>query len=204
MYNIYYHKYMDFYGEALRGDTLVSFKDVDDISKKIDFRNNTIHKYAFAIPCPESLEIIKQYQPICEVGAGSGYWAAMLESIGTDIVACDTRTIKDNYYFKLNKVYYHKMKIVDPETFIPPKNRTLFLCWPPRGDDEMAFEYLQKYQGDTVIYIGEGEGGATATDSFFIELDDKWDLKDFFNIPQHNFIHDAMYIYTRKNNNHAI
>ncbi len=44
---------------------------------------------AHAVPTPRALKALAKLGPIVEMGAGSGYWAAMLQSRGVDVVAYD-------------------------------------------------------------------------------------------------------------------
>jgi len=51
--------------------------------------------------------------------------------------------------------------------------RTLFLSWPPHGQDVGA-RILMAYKGNRVIYIGDGHGGATGDDQMHLILDTDW------------------------------
>ncbi|KAG7397358.1 hypothetical protein PHYBOEH_000870 [Phytophthora boehmeriae] len=53
-------------------------------------------KYSWAIPDERALQIIKHYGPIVEMGAGSGYWARLLQLRGVDIVAYDLHVAGDD------------------------------------------------------------------------------------------------------------
>ncbi|KAG2767913.1 hypothetical protein PC129_g1200 [Phytophthora cactorum] len=52
-------------------------------------------KYSWAIPDERALQIIKHYGPIVEMGAGSGYWARLLQLRGVDVVAYDLHVAGD-------------------------------------------------------------------------------------------------------------
>jgi hypothetical protein len=54
-------------------------------------------------------------------------------------------------------------------------NRSLLLVYPPCGD--MAVKVLREYQGDTLIYIGEGRGGVNANVDFFDVLENRIKFK---------------------------
>lgn len=45
--------------------------------------------YAFAVPSAEALAALAKHGPLVEWGAGTGYWAAMLQRAGADVVALD-------------------------------------------------------------------------------------------------------------------
>ncbi|KAL3666792.1 hypothetical protein V7S43_008412 [Phytophthora oleae] len=53
-------------------------------------------KYSWAIPDERALQIIKHYGPIVEMGAGSGYWARLLQLRGVDVVAYDLHVAGDD------------------------------------------------------------------------------------------------------------
>ena len=153
-------------------------------------------QYALAIPTEGAIKLIAEHGPVVEVGAGLGYWAYVLSQIGCDVVAYDTcpgRTdvefIKDNEF-----TLWFDVQQCD-EAFVPPADRSLFLCWPPNGSP-MAFNALTRYQGDTLIYIGEGRGLACADDKFFDELL-KWRLLTDYALPQFDGLHDCLEIYKR-------
>ena len=166
--------------------------------------------YSFAIPTHEAIETIKKYSPICEMGAGSGYWAKLLTEAGADVIAYDTVVP-----FEI-KSYAEREDLMEQgvecnrwirrlhfpvqhcdEEFIPPANRTLFICWPPY-DEPMANDILNRYQGDTLVYIGEGPGEACADDNFFETLEEHWEIIDNAQIPRFYGIRDYLDIYQRK------
>lgn len=80
-----------------------------------------------------------------------------------------------------------------------PENegRVLFLSWPPY-DDEMGFKCLSAYQGDTLILIGEPEGGCTGDDQMFKLLNDEWEHLDTGPLVQWWGIHDYIELYVRR------
>lgn len=47
--------------------------------------------YAFAVPTAAAIEVLKQHSPLVEIGAGTGYWASLLQKAGGDIVALDSQ-----------------------------------------------------------------------------------------------------------------
>ena len=154
-------------------------------------------RFAFAIPDETAVKLIASYSPICEIGAGNGYWAYLLDQMGCDITAYDTIPLPsdDNFFFpKWVKPWFTVHKC--DEDFVPPSDRALFLCWPPY-DDSMAIDTLKRYEGDTLIYIGEGKEGCTATDEFYVELD-TWQNTQALDIPQFFGLHDYISIYKRR------
>lgn len=160
---------------------------------------NVRRKYAYAIPTEGAIKLIASYSPICEMGAGTGYWAFLLNNYGCDIVAYDNYLPPydgEEHYFDDDAVLWFNVQKCD-SFFVPPIDRTLFLCWPPY-DELMAYNVLSRYAGDRLIYIGEDCGGATADDNFYRVLSNNWTRVYEFEIPQFYGLHDWLSIYERK------
>jgi hypothetical protein len=52
-------------------------------------------KYAWAIPNERALHILTSFSPLIEIGAGKGYWAALLRLVEVDILAYDKKVAVD-------------------------------------------------------------------------------------------------------------
>jgi len=161
-------------------------------------REDYIHKYGFAIPCKEALDTIREYSPILEVGAGTGYWAALLDCdiIATDIGRGSETLIKSKQWFDMGT--HFSVKKMSAQTAMKKwPDRTLFFCW-PSYDEPWPTEALKNLKfGKHVIYIGEGEGGCTADDEFHQELRDKFEEVEDISIPQWRGIHDNLWVYKK-------
>ena len=157
-------------------------------------RTNLAVEFAWAIPNDEALNAIKALgMPIVEIGAGSGYWAKLLQDMGVGIVPIDSEPIPNSYVTKR----YTDIIQGSVELLEQYPNHALMLCWPPY-DKPMAADALKAYLGKTVIYIGEGYGGCTGDDEFHHLLDKYWEFTVDVDIPQWYGIHDRLYIYERK------
>lgn len=157
-------------------------------------REELVRRYSWAIPDEAAIATLVAHSPIVEVGAGTGYWASLVAAAGGTIHAYDKNppTIRENEY--KHSVLYHP---VLPVELMRLKKETLFLCWPPYADS-MAVNVLRKYEGDTLIYVGEDEYGCTANDAFFKELVANWQLLKQIDIPQWKGINDTLNVYQRK------
>jgi hypothetical protein len=77
-------------------------------------------------------------------------------------------------------------------------DRALFLCWPSYAES-WAAQSLACYEGDLLIYCGEGEGGCTADDEFFHLLEAEWEeVGDSGRHVSFWGIHDYLTAYRRK------
>jgi len=112
-------------------------------------------RYSYVYPEPRALALITALSPIVEIGAGTGYWASRLRSMGADILAFDQappdREATNRYHPRTStwtdvQPGDHTMLGAYPE-------RTLFLCWPPLFS--ALGDCLSFYRGDTVAYIGD-------------------------------------------------
>jgi len=159
-----------------------------------DLRRDFIKLFGFAVLTRCTVDLLKWFGPILEIGAGSGYWASELSQAGVDIIATDSQT--GRYYFKHGN-YFEVSKCSATDASAAHPDRALMIVW-PCYDDPWAFAALSAYKGNTVIYVGESQGGCTATDSFFELLTSDWVKIESHYIPQFPGIHDALYIYRRK------
>lgn len=132
-------------------------------------RQELVSRYAWAIPSPGDIRWLTQQlrarsvDSICEIGAGSGYWAWQLHQAGFTVHAYDKA--------QWNR-HYHPVAYGTPEDVGKHVDSALMLCWPPFGTD-MAEQALKLYWGDTLIHVGE-QGGMTADTGFFELLDAQW------------------------------
>ena len=161
-------------------------------SKMAD-RIDVCKKYSFAIPNDKAIRKIAEFNPIIEIGSGTGYWAMLLQNAGVDIVAVDNNSWGHKWTKKWFESHIGNEGCLKNPEF---KDRTLFLCWPPL-EDEMARRALENYRGNTFIYVGELWGGCCAEDSFFEILDNEWEELETINIPQWPCIHDYLIVYRR-------
>lgn len=154
--------------------------------------------YSFAIPNLNALLGIKKYVEnnlLFEIGAGSGYWAKLLNLLGMDVICFDDFSRQWN----LRYFHVHNTKNFKGEEFINSKlfknAKHLFICWPYA---DYAFEYLSKFKGEYFYYCGEYRAGCCAGLETFDLLDEKFELIEKINIPQWRGIHDFLGIYKRK------
>jgi hypothetical protein len=113
-------------------------------------------RYAYVFPSDSALAILAGLGPLVEMGAGTGYWAHRLRSIGVGIVAFDqapTDGERANRYHPRTRPWTHVEE--GDQTELPGyADRGLFLCWPPLFSS--LSECLTYYCGDTIAYIGDG------------------------------------------------
>ncbi len=146
--------------------------------------------YAYAIPSPETMDWVSRFSaddPIVELGAGRGYWAAQLSRSGLRVDAYDTEppgTVENVSFPRAagQLETWHHVGGLD-EFDIRRRDGAdyvLLLCWPPGWGNTMASDALRAFEeagGTRLIYIGEPKGGKTANDAFFDALSSDWKLE---------------------------
>jgi hypothetical protein len=142
--------------------------------------------YSCAIPSDFLLKEIAKECPLIEVGAGSGYWANLLQKQGAEIVAFDSGVDYVSRFFDV-QTYNH-------DTLCAHKDKTLLLIWPSDGLS-WASEVLRSQIWKKVIYIGETRGGRMADSSFFDILDEKYKLEKSFSMPNYPGWNDRFFVY---------
>jgi hypothetical protein len=164
-----------------------------EYDRRLRVRHELTGRYAWAIPTDEALDAIAAWSPVVEIGAGTGYWAALLAARGADIVAYDEKPGKNDW---CDAPCYAPVAIGTEAAVHLHEDRTLFLCWPPMTG--MAARALEFYRGRRLVYIGEYSGGCTADDRFFRLLEVGWQEVRQIDLPQWSCIHDTLTMYERK------
>lgn len=161
------------------------------------------HKYGYAVPTVEALVTVKQHAPLLEIGAGNGYWAWMLRQAQTDIVAYDLNpptAVSDANRFHERVPCWTEVLGGDETVVDRWPDRTLFLCWPP-ANDPMAFRSLERYRGDTFIFVGEeplnDRVNVTGNADFVRLLRDSWQVVQIVPLPNWELCWDRLYVFRR-------
>lgn len=170
-------------------------------------------RYSWAVPNEEALTTIAAHSPrgVVEIGAGGGYWTRLLRDRGVDVIAYDPQPVDSKWH---DGRLWSEVLQGDHTAIIGHADRTLFLCW-PSYDEAWTHEVVELYDGDIIVYIGEGSGGCTGDDRMHALLgeqaycwhDDEpcacaWPAAKFHevetvSIPQWWGLHDVLAVYKR-------
>ncbi len=165
-------------------------------------RNDYVRRYAWTITAPETVAFVVEHSgsAVVDPMAGSGWWAYLLGEAGVDVAASDL------YLPGTDDNHWHR----DVEPWVPitaldgveavrqhGAGRSLLLAWPPY-DSPAGADILDAFQGDRVVFIGEGEGGCTGDDRLFALLDADWVEVAAHRPVQWYGIHDHVIVYDRK------
>jgi tetratricopeptide (TPR) repeat protein len=185
--------------EARENPYLKEFTKLITPQDCFDNRQILCQKFAWSVPNKEAIEVLLSYQPLVEIGAGTGYWAGLVKNAGGDIVAFDVEPIpsKGNIWHMRAKKQFAKVQLGDETETRRFPDRTLFLSWPPETN-RCAYNALTHFTGNRLIYVGEGEGGCTGTKEFHDLLKREWTLVKRMDIPQWPGVYDQLCVYERK------
>lgn len=170
---------------------------VDDVvaaerlTSQYDRRRAFVSTYAWAIPTREAVDAIAGFvgaREVLEVCAGSGLWARLLASAGVSIVATDGVEPTGPWYA------VEALRAVDAVRRYSDRN-ALLLVWPPMKD-ACAFEALQAFVGDVVVYVGDVH--FTADAQFQSALRESWELVRELPLPSWPGTDDAVHLYRRR------
>jgi hypothetical protein len=179
-------------GRPLQNNALSCVRD----GSFIDYRSEAIKRFGFAILTDAAVQGLLRYSPLLEVGAGACYWAHELRAAGADIIATDPDPLSC-VSFELERMWLEPERLTALQAIAKYPKRTLMMVWPSLRDS-WAHDALKAYEGEHVIYCGEGWGGCTADDAFHELLDRDWVEERNFDIPSWFGINDYCCAYRRK------
>ena len=124
-------------------------------------------KFGFGILNRATVELVRQYSPLLEVGCGLGYWAFELREAGAEIAATDpcpgTRWEGAETWTEVERLTAQQALERYPE-------RNMLVVWPDRTGD-WAAQAFREFRGELVLYVGEEQGGCTGTREMFAEIE---------------------------------
>lgn len=151
---------------------------------------------SFAIPCAEAIAMIAQSRLLLEVGAGTGYWAALLAKAGCDVVATDAASGVTGYRQTIGR--YHEIRQLKASRAVKVwPERDVLMVWPSYDQSWAAWAARGMDRNRSLYFIGEGRGGCTADDSFFKVLERDFEEVAECDIPQWDGIHDWLRHYRK-------
>lgn len=173
------------------------------------------------MPTECALAALAKYAPLLEVGAGTGYWAHLLQQRGVDILASDLPSWQERFNPEersqtgarlMGEHRYTHLKVAGPEMALEAAERTLVLMWPDYGGTGIfALEALEMFEGARVVCVGEWLGhtlGAAGTPipvtglsfsaEFQRQVDAQFTLEETVALPNWPLHADVVQVFKRK------
>ena len=133
------------------------------IESRFEWRTSLCSYFAWAVPTDAALAALAALGPLLELGAGTGYWAALLAARGADVAAYDAAGSHEGQWFRFRAQH---VRDGGPEQAAAPEHahRALLLCWPDIVGDSAAddadrgsfgADCVAAFRGDVVAHIGE-------------------------------------------------
>lgn len=181
-----------YFDAVARGVTVGTDREpdlTDKVMRTFRRRVDLVDEYAWGIPNMAAIKTIIDYEPILEVGAGNGYWTYLLRQADADVIATDLNAPFDNEWSPVWAADAREVVVDYPD-------RTLLMVWPSNGQS-WPTEALGAYDGDVVVYVGEGRGGATADEGFHQMLHEEWEVEKAVAVPAYLGIRDRLEVWTQ-------
>lgn len=161
-------------------------------------RQKTVESFGYAIPCREALAALLCFGPWLEVGAGSGYWSAILASHGADVIATDIAKPGKRIGFGFMVGEHFAVQCMDGAKAVRAyPGRAVLAVWPSVHDEwcEKAADEIPV--GGIFALVHEGSGGCIADDGLFDLLEDKFATVAEVALPTWPGIADRLEIFRR-------
>lgn len=134
---------------------------------------------------------------VLELGSGSGFWAAILQSLGAKVIATDPNI--PDYAFRKEDAKKPPFYYVNVDRMAASKALSkygkqadiLFICWPKWNITKTRFDL---FKGKQLIIIGEASGGGTYC-GYPDSID--WPLQEEILLPVWETLSDTMRIYKK-------
>ena len=172
------------------------------VNKLMLARHDLVDQYAWTITDPATVAFVAEHAGprVLDPLAGTGYWAHLLGQHGVDVHASDLNPPgSDGNHWHRAGVTYAPIEADDAvdSTRAHGHNRTLLLSWPPY-DNPLGWDIVHAYQGDRIVYIGEGWGGCCGDDGMFRLFECDWVEVARHAPVQYMGMHDFVTVYDRR------
>ena len=153
-------------------------------------RDQHIEMFGFAVLNRATVEFLRPYGPLLEVGAGLGYWAYELRQAGMDVAATDPHQTEN---WPENAVWTPAKRLTATRAIARYPGRNLLMCWPDR-DKPWAAQALRAFRGARAVYVGEPPGGRTGTPDMFRAMEELYQVETEREIPNFTLVNDRLQV----------
>lgn len=126
------------------------------------------------LPTDTALDVLKEYSPIVDIGAGNGYWTEMINRAGGDCIAIEPDPeLREHEWCHIEKGTHEVVKKYN--------DRNVLLCHPPGS---LWIVDLLDYMNDdqTLIFVGEWWRGQDGLKDFFDKLRVQYYITNTFEV----------------------
>jgi hypothetical protein len=161
-------------------------------------RGAFVANWGFSIPCAEAISALHSLSPLVELGAGSGYWTALMRAAGADMVATDKVSEGSPGYDLTAGLHCQIEPLCGLSAVQAHPSRNVFCSWPTELDDWCAEAAAAIQPGRYLGLISKGRGGNVGSDALFDLLDKAFTPKGEIVIPQFPGSADGLTFFQRR------
>ena len=185
----------DLRARGLTGPHAEPSPDADELR---ELRKAFRRVWGFSIPCREAVDALRALnRPLVEIGAGSGYWTALLRAAGLEVIGTDLQSDGEGPYGSGLGRHAPLEAVGGPEAVAAYPDRDVFCSWPTEGAD-WSFEAAQQIAvGRALALIGDPPGGVTGTGALHACLAERFVVETVVEIPQFPRVDDRLIIHRR-------
>ncbi|CAM9339948.1 unnamed protein product, partial [Hapterophycus canaliculatus] len=179
---------------------LATHRIIFGVSDPPDARRRYEAEYGNCRHTPEAIQVVSALSPLVEISAGRGHWQRALSKAGATVVSFDrwaTAPVSANQGgMTAGMPQVGRVLPGDEHALRLHREKTLLLVYPAPGDT--ALRCMREYRGDALVYVGEGRGGANASDEFFDYLDTEWDVTNIVDLDPFPQCFERLYVLRRR------
>ncbi len=171
---------------------------LQDALDRFRMRDRVIARFGFAVPCQEAVDALRALSPLVEVGAGTGYWSALLSKAGADIIATDLLPQGTPTYYGFTVGTHCPIVQASGEDAVRAHpERNVLMVWPSLGETWAAQAVAAMQPGRVLALVAEGSDGATGDETLFERLASDFEEIGFIPLPQWENMHDDLTLYRK-------
>jgi len=160
-------------------------------------REAFVRHWGFSLPCREAVTALRGFGPILEIGAGTGFWTAMLRAAGHDMIATDLAAGLSPYGFSVSRhAEVEQLAALDAVRKYP--DRDLFCSWPSENQPWAADAVGELRPGRKLALILDDRGTITGDDTLRRRLAERYRALEVIEIPRFPGLHDRLHLFERR------
>ena len=138
-----------------------------------------IPTFGFSLPCAEVLDTLAKHAPILEVGAGTGYWTALMRHRGIEVIGTDP-DLQHHWKDGVGRYDPHQARLEAKTAVRRYPDRTVFCSWPSLNQTWFRQALKAMRRGQCVIVIEED---ACADDRTWNYRDAHFESEEHITVP---------------------